>query len=68
MSTPFSMLFLILLTDFRKKRKFPSKYANYVNTAFVFGKKLKAILYIERFNVGLHIHSFTHFRAHFSFG
>ena len=64
-STPFSLLFLILLTDFHKNSSFRPNMLNYLNTTCTFGKHIS---WIEMFNVDLHTHSFTQFRAHFSFG
>jgi len=55
-STRFSLLCLILLTDFHKTASFNTP--NYLNTTFTFGKKIKTILWIESFSV--HIHSFIH--------
>ena len=56
-STPFSLLCLILLTNFYKSTSFPPNMLIYLNTTFTFGKQIKDNVIIERLNVGLHIHS-----------
>jgi len=38
-STPFSLLCLILLTDFQKNARFYPNTLNYLNTTFTFGKQ-----------------------------
>jgi len=40
-STPFSFLCLIFLTDFRKKASFHPTGLNHLNTTFTFGKQTK---------------------------
>ena len=40
-STPFSLLCLILLTDFHEKAGFRPNMLNYLNTTFTFGKQAK---------------------------
>ena len=57
MSTSFSLLRLILLTDFHKNASFRPNMLNYLNTTFTFGKQTKDNFITESFNAGLHIHS-----------
>ena len=40
-STPFSLLRLILLTDFHKNASFRPNVLNYLNATFIFGKQTK---------------------------
>ena len=55
MPTRFSLLCVILLTDFHENTSFNTP--NYLNTTFTFCEKIKTILQIESFSV--HIHSFS---------
>ena len=41
MSAPFSLLCLILLTDFHKNARFRPNMLNYLNTTLTFGKQTK---------------------------
>jgi len=67
-STPFSLLCLILLNDFHKNASVrPNTLIIWVLHSLL-ENKLKTILQIESFNVGLQTYSFAQFRAHFSFG
>jgi len=66
-STPFSLLCLILLTDFHKNSSFPPNMLNYLNTTFTFGKQIKDN-FINRKVEYRPTYSFTHFRASFSYG
>jgi len=65
-STPFSLLCLTF-NWFSQNRKFPSKYAYYLNSAFTFGKQTKDNFINRKFQCRS-TYSFTHFRAHFSLG
>ena len=64
-STPFSLLYLILLTDFHKNASFrPNMLIIWILHSLL-TNKLKTTLKIESFSVGLHTHSFTHFPTPF---
>ena len=67
MSTPFSLLCLILLTDFLKNASFPPNMLNYLNTTFTFGKQITDN-FINRKVQCRPTYSFTHFRARVSYG
>jgi len=58
-STPFSFLCLILLTDLHKNAGFHSNMLNYLNTNIHFWQT-NFINTVEILNVGLHTHSFIH--------
>jgi len=66
-STPFSLLCLILLTDFHKNASFPPNMLIYLNTTFTFGKQIKHN-FINRKVECRPTYSFTHFRARFTYG
>ena len=67
-STPFSLLCLILLSDFHKNASFRPNMLNYLNTIFTFGKQTEDNFINRKFQCTPATHSFTHFRAHFSYG
>jgi len=52
MSTPFSLLYLIRLTDFRKKASVRPNVLNYSNTTFTFGKQTKDNCINRKFQCG----------------
>jgi len=62
-STPFSLLCLILLTYFHKNTSFRPNMPNYLNTTFTFGKQTKDN-FINRKVQCRSTHSFTHSFAH----
>jgi len=66
-STSFSLLYLIRLTDFRKKACFRPNVLNYLNKTFTFGKHTKDSDRNRNFQ-RRPAHSFIHFRDRFSLG
>ena len=66
-STPFSLLCLILLTDFHKNASFRPNILNYLNTTFAFGKQTNDNFINRKFQFRL-AYSCTHFHASFTFG
>ena len=67
LSIPFSLLCLILLTDFHKNASFRPNMLIQIGHSLL-GNKLQTISYTKRFNEGLHTHSFSRFHAAFSLG
>jgi len=58
-STPFSLLCLILLTDFHKNASFRPNMINCLNTTFTFGKQTKDSFINRKFQYKP-TYSFTH--------
>ena len=67
MSTPFSLLCLIRLTDLHKNASFHLNMLIYLNTTSIFCKQTKDN-FINRMVQCRPTYSITHFRASFSFG
>ena len=66
-SIPYSLLCLILLTDFHKNASFRPNMLIQIGHSLL-GNKLQRISYTKWFNEGLHTHSFSRFHAAFSLG
>jgi len=66
-STPFSLLCLILCTDFHKNASLRPNMLNYLNTTFTFGKQSKDNFINRKFQCRP-AYSFIHFCARFFFG